>query len=283
MSENILAHICADKRNEVAALKEVLPLDAVHDRALTQPPTRDFTAALRNVRPRGTATEAHIIAEVKRRSPSKGEFPWHGDAARQARDYEAGGARAISVVTDELYFGGSIGLLQEVRRATTLSVLQKEFVLEPWQVYHARAIGADAVLLIAACLPGGLLEDMAGIAREVGLHTLVEVVDRDEMVRAGRANAQVVGVNNRDLRTFETDPAHTLALLPEYDDEQVAVTESGIHTREDVERMLAAGVDAFLIGEALMTAPDPAAQLRWLRGEAPQPRTEVPATAEAAP
>ena len=262
---DILNRIVEKKREEVAGRKLALPLEQVRAQAAAAAPARDFPAALRAPRPRGAGRQVNVIAELKRKSPSKGEFPWHGDASRQARDYERGGAKAVSVVTDGPFFGGSPELLQEVRRHVSLPVLQKDFVLEPWQVYFARAIGADAVLLIAACLPGGLLGELAALAREVGIHTLVEVVDEAELERASAAGAVVIGVNNRDLRTFQVDPVRTERLLPLYRDDQVAVCESGIHTPADVARMLRAGVDAFLIGEALMTAPDPAGHLLHLR------------------
>ncbi len=271
---DILRRIMAAKREEVAGLKAGLPLPAVRaeaEAARRGGPTRDFTGALRTLRPRGTGRsvgfQVNVIAEIKRRSPSKGEFPWRSDAARHAQDYERGGARCISVVTDGPFFGGSVELLQQVREAQGLPVIQKEFILEPWQVYRARAIGADALLLIAACLDGALLGELLALAREIGLHVLVEVVDEAEFRRADEAGAIVIGVNNRDLRTFTVDPARTERLIPLYRDEQVAVCESGIHTPEDVARMLRAGVDGFLIGEALMTASDPAAHLTRLRAE----------------
>jgi len=264
---DILSQIVAKKREEIAALKAGLPLERLRDLARQAAPALDFAAALRGPRPRGRGREANIIAEIKLRSPSHGEFPWQGDPVRQARAYEQGGAKAISVVTDGPFFGGSAALLQTVKGATALPVLQKEFVLEAYQIHYARSLGADAVLLIARLLPGTLLGELVGLAREVGLATLVELVDREELERATAAGAAVIGVNNRDLRTFRTDVAHTLELLPHFAAEQVAVTESGIHTRADVERMLRAGADAFLIGEALMVAPDPAALLKTLRGK----------------
>jgi indole-3-glycerol phosphate synthase len=265
---DILQRIVDAKRQEVAALKPTLPLAEVRSQAETAVqagPTRDFTGALKAKRPRGSGRSVHVIAEIKRRSPSKGEFPWKGDAAAHAKSYERGGARCISVVTDGPFFGGSVELLQTVRRAQSLPVIQKEFVLDPWQVYRARAIGADALLLIVACLPGALLGELHALARELGLHVLVEVIDEAEFRRADDAGATIIGVNNRDLRTFTVDPARTERLLPLYRVEQVAVCESGIHTPADVARMLRVGVDGFLIGEALMTAPDAAAHLTRLR------------------
>ncbi len=282
---DILQRIMAAKAEEVTALKAADPLADVQARARDAAPARDFSGALRGARPRGSSgmgmtSDVRVIAEIKRRSPSKGVFAWHGDAVRQVRDYEAGGAAAVSVVTNEPFFGGTEALLTEVRAATSLPVIQKEFLLEPYQVWRARARGADACLLIAACLPGGLLTEMLGTAQAAGLHTLVEVVDELELAAASAAQAQVVGVNNRNLKTFEVDPARTERLLPLYAEEQVCVAESGIHGPQDIQRLLAAGADAFLIGEALMTAPDPAAHLRALRGVPAEAAANVPQAAQ---
>lgn len=267
---DILSQICAKKREEVATLKRSLPLERLCEQAAARPPALDFAAALRGVRPRGVPApgqRVNIIAELKLRSPSKGIFAWHGDVPRQVGDYELGGAAAISVVTDGPFFGGSTELLRQVKAAVELPVLQKDFLLEPWQVHYARALGADACLLIAAVLPGERLAEMLAATRSTGLHALVEVVDAAELERATAAGAVVVGVNNRDLRTFQVDPGRTLGLLPHYRDHQVCIAESGIRTRADVTRLLRAGVDGFLIGEALMTTPTPATLLRRLRGE----------------
>lgn len=267
---DILEKIVAAKREEIIAMQKAEPLEKLREAALHAAPVLDFAGALRGARPRGCdggGGKVNIIAEIKRRSPSKGEFPWHGDVPRQVRAYEAGGASAISVLTDGPFFGGSPDLLREVKGMSRLPVMQKEFVLEPYQIYFARALGADAVLLIARILPGALLAELAALARELGIATLVEVVDEAELERAAAAGAAVIGVNNRDLSTFETDLDHTLRLLPRIQDGQILITESGIHTRADVERMLLGGVDGFLIGEALMVAPDAAAHLRLLRGE----------------
>lgn len=270
---DILEKIVAAKREEIAAMQKAEPLEQVREAAGQAAPVLDFAGALRGGRPRGGWKpgggfgKVNIIAEIKRRSPSKGEFAWHGDVPRQVRAYEAGGASAISVLTDQRFFGGTPQLLREIKGICRLPVMQKEFVLEPYQIYFARALGADAVLLIARILPGALLAELTGLAREVGIATLVEVVDGAELERATAAGAEVIGVNNRDLATFQTDLAHTLELLPHFGDDQIVITESGIHSRADVERMLSAGVDGFLIGEALMVAPDAAAHLRLLRGE----------------
>jgi indole-3-glycerol phosphate synthase len=263
---DILSRIVEDKREEIAALKRQLPLSQVRDQAQARPAALPFAAALRAARPRGTGREVNIISELKLRSPSKGVFKWHGDVARQVRDYLQGGAKAISVVTDAKYFGGSPELVKQVKSLVNVPVLQKEFLLDPYQVHFARSLGADAALLIAAILEGGLLAEMVGLAREIGLSTLVEVVDEDEFQRAAAAGAEVIGVNNRDLRTFTVDLERTLRLVPLCRDEQVLIAESGIHGREEVQRLMAGGVDGFLVGEALMTAAHPAETLTALRG-----------------
>jgi len=287
---DILTRIVEKKREEVAALKLRLPLAQVRALAATKPPVLDFTGALLGARPRGSGQRdgsVRIIAEVKRGSPSKGTFRWHGNVALQARAYQAGGARAISVVTDGPFFHGDLDMLPTIKSVVGgpkgVPLLQKDFLLEPWQVTFARSLGADACLLIAACLPGQALADMLGTARELGLHTLVEVVDESELEQASQAGARVIGVNNRNLRNFQVDPGRTERLLTHYREDQICIAESGIHTPEDVERMLRAGVDGFLIGEALMTASDPAAHLRRLRGDPAQADPETPAVRSAPP
>lgn len=262
----ILDDIIVAKLNEITALWESRPLELLREQAAAMAPALDFAGALRLGRPREGGGEVNIIAEIKRRSPSKGEFPWDGDGARLAGAYQQGGAKAISVVTDTPFFGGSLELLQEVKAAVTLPVLQKDFLIDPYQLYLARALGADAALLIASILPEALLGEMLAIAGELGLATLVEVTGREELEAAIRQGAAVIGVNNRDLHTFEVDTNRTLELMPHFTDEQVAVTESGIRSRQDIVRMQQAGVDGFLIGEALVCDPDPAALLRRLRG-----------------
>ncbi|MDH4120675.1 MAG: indole-3-glycerol phosphate synthase TrpC [Deltaproteobacteria bacterium] len=268
---DILYRIVAAKEQEVAQRKAAFAPGELERQLAQQPTPRPFAQALRTNRAqgavRGKGTQVNVIAELKPRSPSKGEFPWHGDPARTARAYQAGGARAMSVLTDQPFFGGSVELLQAARAACGLPVLMKDFVVDPWQVAYARAVGADAVLLIAAVLTGHRLAEALAEARRVGVATLVEVIDEEEMARANDAGAEVVGVNNRDLKTFTMDPERSLRLLALARPEQVFVTESGIRSRTDVERMLAAGVDAFLIGEALMTSPDPEGLLKELRGE----------------
>jgi indole-3-glycerol phosphate synthase len=269
---DILSRIVADKREEVAELMRGLPLAQVREQAAgrnASQPALPFAAALRNGRPRGSGRDVNVIAELKLRSPSKGQFPFHGDVARQVREYERGGAKAVSVVTDGKHFGGSTELLRLVKAEIGLPVLQKEFLIDPWQVHYARALGADAALLIAACLPGSLLADMIAVAREIGLGTLVEVIDEDEFRRAAEGGADVIGVNNRDLRTFTIDMERTLRMIPLCGERHVLIAESGIRDRDVVERMITAGVDGFLIGETLMRATQPAETLFALRGIAP--------------
>lgn len=264
---DILAKIVEQKRADLRVWQAARGTEDMRRDAAAMPPARNFAAALRGPRPRGATPASgrlNVISEVKRKSPSKGHFPWHGDAPRQARDYVAGGAAAISVVTDGPFFDGSLELFAQVRAAVDLPMIQKDFVLEPWQVYQARAIGADACLLIAAILPPALLAELHACATEIGLHALVEVTDEAEWEAADAAGAQIIGVNNRDLRDFSVDTQRTRALLPRYREEQICVAESGLHIPEDLLGLHEAGVDAYLIGESLMRAEDPAAHLRAL-------------------
>jgi indole-3-glycerol phosphate synthase len=226
------------------------------------PPARGFADAL--ARPGGV----NVIAEHKRRSPSKGAIREDLAPADVARAYEAAGAAAISVLTDEPFFGGCLAHLEEARSASGLPVLRKDFVVDPWQVWEARAAGADAVLLIVAALADAELRSLLAAAAHAGLHALVEVHDRPELDRALAAGARVVGVNNRDLRTLAVSLGTSLDLAPAIPDDVVAVAESGIRTGADVRRLRDAGFDAFLVGERLMSAPEPGAALRRLIEEA---------------
>jgi indole-3-glycerol phosphate synthase len=228
-------------------------------RALASPPPRDFAAAIRVGRP-------SIIAEVKRSSPSAGEIA-DRDPGDLAARYEAGGAAAISVLTEVRHFGGSLADMRAVRLRVTVPVLRKDFLVHPAQLMEARAEGADAVLLIAACLPGGELEAMIGVAVDLGLATLVEAHDDEDLSLALAAGAEIVGVNARDLETLEVNQDRALALARTVPPDRTVVVESGISTREQIERAVDAGAEAVLVGEALMRAPDPAAKLRELRGE----------------
>lgn len=205
-----------------------------------------------------------MIAEVKKASPSKGVLREHFVPADIARSYESGGAACLSVLTDERFFQGCAAYLQQARVACNLPVLRKDFLIDPYQVVEARAMGADCVLLIAACLDDGLMSELEACAIEQGLDVLVEVHDGEELERALRLKTPLIGVNNRNLRTFEVSLDTTIGLLPRIPDDRLLVTESGILARTDVQRMRSAGVHTFLVGEAFMRAPDPGQALREL-------------------
>jgi len=261
-SASVLETILARTRERVAREQERRPLGFGHREVTQAPPVRPFAEAL--ARP----GRVNVIAEHKRRSPSKGAIREDLAPADVARAYEAAGAAAISVLTDEPFFGGCLAHLEEARSASGLPVLRKDFVVDPWQVWEARAAGADAVLLIVAALADAELRSLLAAATDAGLDTLVEVHDRPELDRALAAGARVVGVNNRDLRTLAVTLETSLGLAPAIPDDVVAVAESGIRTGTDVRRLREAGFDAFLVGERLMSAPEPGAALRRLIEEA---------------
>ncbi len=248
---------------EVRRELERRPLDASRLMALALglPPARGLAAALR------AAPPPAVIAEVKRASPSAGPIA-EVDAAERAREYERAGATAISVLTEPRHFGGSLADLRAAHLAVSVPVLRKDFLVHPDQVLESRVQGADAVLLIAAALPGAELPAMLQAARDLGLDALVEVHTEAELEAALAAGAEVVGVNARDLETLEVDPEGALELLGRVPSDRIAVAESGIASRAQVERAVAAGARAVLVGEALMRAADPAAALRELRGAA---------------
>lgn len=258
---DILQTILARKAEEVAARASSLPLAEVRSRAADQPPPRGFAAA---IAARIAAGEPAVIAEVKKASPSKGVIRADFDPAAIARSYEDGGATCLSVLTDVDFFQGSDACLQQAREACALPVLRKDFTIDPYQVYEARALGADCILLIVAALDDARLAELAGIAMGLDLDVLVEVHDIDELERAIQVPAPLLGINNRSLRTFEVSLDTTLSLQHAVPADRRLVTESGIHGPEDVARMRAAGIDAFLVGEAFMREPDPGAALRRL-------------------
>jgi indole-3-glycerol phosphate synthase len=245
----ILDEIVETKKREVAGRKAARPLVALERMITGMPPTRDFGKAV------GTG-QCAIIAEVKRRSPSRGLLRADFDPVRMALEYEACGAAAISVLTDETYFGGSDADLTAVKQAVTLPLLRKEFIIDPYQVYEARAIGADALLLIAAILTDGQLREYRELAASLGLAALVEVHDREELESALTAGAEIVGINNRDLKTFVTEIRTSMELAPLIPKDRIAVAESGIRTRGEIEALSKAGIRAFLIGETLIAAPE---------------------------
>jgi indole-3-glycerol phosphate synthase len=216
------------------------------------------------MRNRIAAGRAAVIAEIKRASPSKGLLRPDFDPVDIARSYERGGATCLSVLTDVDFFRGSDAHLQAARSACALPVLRKDFTIDPYQVHEARALGADAVLLIVAVLDDGVLRKLAALARSIGMDVLIEVHSAQELERALHVDAQLIGINNRDLRTFETRLDTTLQLLPMIPKDHVVVTESGILVAQDVALMRANGVHAFLVGEAFMRAPDPGGRLAEL-------------------
>jgi indole-3-glycerol phosphate synthase len=260
----ILDRIVADKRQELERRRQVEPLGILRTRlAQGAPPTRSLAQALRG-------PSLALIAEVKRASPSRGVLRADLNPQALARTYAGRGAAAISVLTEEEHFQGSLDDLIAVRAVLDgrgeprPPLLRKDFLFDAYHLYEARAYGADAVLLIAAILNPGLLAKLLALAHRLGLECLVEVHDEPELQRALTADAQIIGINNRDLRTFEVDLALTERLRPLIPADRVVVAESGIHTRADVQRLRALGVNAVLIGEALVTAGDPAAKMREL-------------------
>lgn len=261
---DILARILERKREEVAEGARTVPLAEMRRRAADVPPPRGFRAALEARTREGRAA---VIAEVKRASPSRGIIRRDFDPPRIAAGYERGGAAALSVLTDRDFFQGAPEHLRSARAATRLPVLRKDFLVDPWQLHEARAMGADCALLIVAALEDPALRDLAELATELGLDTLVEVHDEAELERALRIPAPVIGINNRDLHTFETRLETTERLAARIPPDRLVVTESGIATHEDVARLRARGIHAFLVGEAFMSAPDPGARLAALFAE----------------
>ena len=261
---DILERIVAVKRDEIAAARAQRTLASWRADAEARTAAgdrRDFAAALR-ARVAGGA--AAVIAEVKKASPSKGVLREHFVPAEIAASYERGGAACLSVLTDRRFFQGCDAYLDEARSACTLPVLRKDFIVDEYQVAQARAIGADCILLIVACLDDAQLADLEAAASALGLGVLVEVHDGAELERALALRTPLVGINNRNLRSFEVALETTLELLPRVPADRLPVTESGILTRADVQRMRAAGVHAFLVGEAFMRADDPGAALAAL-------------------
>lgn len=261
-ARSLLEDILEHTRRSVDDEKRRCPLHELQAAARRAPATRSFAAAL------SRPGRVNVIAEHKRRSPSRGSIREDLSPADVARRYEAAGAAALSVLTDEAYFGGNLAQLGEARASVGLPVLRKDFVVDPWQVWQARAAGADALLLIVAALADDALRRLLATAGEAGIETLVEVHDAAELARALDAGAPIVGVNNRDLATLRVSLETSLALAPAIPDGVVAVAESGIRSGRDVSALRAAGFDAFLVGEHLMSAADPGAALRLLIEEA---------------
>jgi indole-3-glycerol phosphate synthase len=254
---DILDKIVAVKRQEVAAALKRTPLDAIRFDAESRVLTRDFEAALRA---KIAAGQAAVIAEVKKASPSKGVLREDFIPADIAQSYAEGdgtvSAACLSVLTDKQFFQGSVDYLKQARASCDLPVLRKDFIVDAYQVYESRAMGADAILLIAACLDDAQMKDYEAIARGLGMSVLVEVHDAAELDRALKLKTALIGVNNRNLRNFEVSIQATIDLLPRLPADRLPVTESGIATREDVATLRAAGVNAFLVGEAFMRAKE---------------------------
>ncbi|MBL8392156.1 MAG: indole-3-glycerol phosphate synthase TrpC [Candidatus Accumulibacter sp.] len=258
---DILDRILAVKRDEVAAAQARVPLGELRASAETAPPVRPFVGSLRR---RIAAGEAAVIAEIKRASPSRGVLRADFRPAGIAASYQRHGAACLSVLTDRQFFQGSPGFLQEARAACELPVLRKDFLVDPYQLYEARVMGADAVLLIVAALDLPALRDFEAIADGLGMAVLVEVHDRSELDRALQLATPLLGINNRNLRSFAVSLQTTLDLLPEIPADRLVVTESGILARADVRLMRAHGVHAFLVGEACMRAEEPGEALAGL-------------------
>lgn len=258
---SVLDGIVARTRQDVADRSAKHSLEEMRAAAEQQAPARPFAARL------SRPAHVNVIAEHKRRSPSRGAIREDLEPEDVAKGYEAGGAAALSVLTDEPFFGGRLEHLTAARAATALPALRKDFIVDPWQVWEARAAGADAVLLIVAALEDDSLRALLALAREAGLEALVEVHNRRELDRALGAGAAIVGVNNRDLRTLEVSLQTALALATAMPKGVVTVAESGIRTGEDIRKLQGAGFDAFLIGERLMGSPDPGQALRSLLEE----------------
>lgn len=258
---DILARILARKAEEVAESSAQRPLSQLRAELEQLSPARGFYRALRS---RIETGEAAVIAEIKKASPSKGVLREDFDPVAIARSYASAGAACLSVLTDKDFFQGSLKYLRAVSETCALPLLRKDFMVDPYQVYEARVAGADAILLIVAALGDPLMHELAATARNLDMDVLVEVHDADELERALQLDTPLIGINNRNLRTFETSLENTLSLLDKIPADRLVVTESGIHSREDVERMRDADVHAFLVGEAFMRAGDPGQQLRSL-------------------
>jgi indole-3-glycerol phosphate synthase len=258
---NVLERIMAAKRAEVLQSKNAMPEADLRALGRAAKPARDFTSAIREKIRTG---QAAVIAEMKRASPSRGLLREKFAPAEIAQSYQAAGAACLSVLTDREFFQGSPEHLEAARAACTLPVLRKDFIFDPYQVHESCVMGADCILLIAACLSLAQMRELEGVAEALGMAVLVEVHDATELQTALKLDTSLIGINNRDLRTFETRLDTTIALLQAIPADRIVVTESGITSAADVERMRAQGVNAFLVGETFMRADDPGARLRAL-------------------
>jgi indole-3-glycerol phosphate synthase len=261
--DDILQKILRRKGEEIAARREATPLDELKARIAEQPVPRGFADALRA---KIAVNAPAVIAEVKRASPSQGIIRDNFWPSEIAISYEKGGAACLSVLTDADFFQGHDEHLRQAREACLLPALRKDFTIDPYQIYEARSLGADCVLLIVAALDDTQLREYCDVARKLGMDVLVEAHDAAEVDRALKTSAPLIGINNRDLRTFKTSLDTTLSLRAKIPSDRILVTESGIRTRDDVKRMREAGVHAFLVGETFMRADDPGAELNKMFG-----------------
>jgi len=255
----ILQKIVENKREEVAKQKEILSLGELRQMLADQPPTLDFGGAIRS-------RSCAVIAEVKRSSPSKGRIREDFDPVEIARIYEENGAAAISILTERRFFEGHAAYVPQIRRSVRLPLLRKDFIIDSYQVSETRVLGADALLLIARILEQGQLREFLGLASELGLAALVEVHDETDLEKAVSSGATIVGINNRDLETFRTDLETSIRLARRVPKGVTVVSESGISSRGDIERLMDAGIHAFLVGECLMREKDIGKKLRELLG-----------------
>lgn len=258
-AKNILDRIVEARRESIAHRKRVVPEVALKIAVEKGAPPRDFPAAL-------SRDAFNVIAELKKASPSLGQIRQDYAPAALASELEAAGAAALSVLTEEDFFSGSLADLHEARKVTKIPVLRKDFIIDPWQIWETRAVGADSFLLIAAILGDRELHDLLALGRTLKMEPLVEVHSRDELTRAIAAGARIIGVNNRDLRDFKVRLETSLELVAEIPDGCIAVSESGLRVHDDISRLRLSGFEAFLIGEQLMKHADPASQLRALLG-----------------
>jgi len=255
----ILQKIVENKREEVARQKKILPLGELRQMLADRPPTRDFEGAIRN-------RDCAVIAEVKRSSPSKGRIREDFDPVGIAGIYEDNGASAISILTERKFFEGRAAYIPQIGRSVKLPLLRKDFIIDPYQINEARVLGADALLLIARILEAGEMRDFLGIASELGLAALVEVHNEADVEKAVSSGARIVGINNRDLATFRTDLDVSIRLARRIPKAITVVSESGIDSRGEIEKLMEAGIHAFLVGESLMRAKDMGKKLRELLG-----------------
>lgn len=258
----ILDTIVAHKRKELQRDREQTPLDILKSKTANLPPTRDFRAAL------AIPNLVNLIAEVKKKSPSKGIIREDFDPVEIAQIYEDNGASVISVLTDHEFFAGELAYLSVIRKTVDLPLLRKDFAIDVYHIYQARVAGADAVLLIAAILTLAQLRDFMSVAQSLDLACLVEVHTQEELDLALEASAEIIGINNRDLKTFHTNISTTFHLRECIPSDKIVVSESGIYTRDDVKKLNAAGVNAILVGESLMRSPDIGCKVRELIREA---------------